>query len=462
MNDSSFVEEPVESQEMPQQRRIFLITYSQADLNKFENCLSFSEAVVDAFGAQHIKEWACCMEPHQDGGYHYHMALSLKSSRRWGPVKRKFLQSFNVSLHFKIRNCGYVAAYRYVCKDKDITDVLHSPGHSNMAVLKSPKTKKAMRQWSNASQQKKRNSVDENESTAPPRKIVKHPRLSNLDVSKLLINDTITSENELMRLALRRSQNGENDLQAFLLNKTPKAIADLITTTWKIHNSEKTVEREQKSRIDLIKEFAAGECVSQCVDKEWLRCAREILSNNRMNVYYYACAIRNSLRKGRSKGNNILIVGPTNCGKSFLLNPLELIFKTFINPANTRYAWIDLEGCEVAYLNDFRWNREIIEWSDFLLLLEGQTVHLPRPKNQFSSDLLVDRNNTIPFFATSKGAIEYLGKYNVRDDKECDMMASRWLMFTFGFQVENPKSIEPCPRCFSELILSGVMPDEED
>ena len=70
MNDSSFVEEPVESQEMPQQRRIFLITYSQADLNKFENCLSFSEAVVDAFGAQHIKEWACCMEPHQDGGYH--------------------------------------------------------------------------------------------------------------------------------------------------------------------------------------------------------------------------------------------------------------------------------------------------------------------------------------------------------------------------------------------------------
>ena len=80
-----------------------------------------------------------------------------------------------------------------------------------------------------------------------------------------------------------------------------------------------------------------------------------------------------------------------------------MIYKAFINPANALYAWIGLEECEVAFLNDFRWTPEIIAWSDFLLLLEGQTVHLPRPKNKFSSDMEIDRNNTIPFFATSKG-----------------------------------------------------------
>ena len=74
---------------------------------------------------------------------------------------------------------------------------------------------------------------------------------------------------------------------------------------------------------------------------------------------------------------NILLVGPTNCGKSFLLNPLELIYKTFVNPAMGRYVWIGLDECEVAYLNDFRWSGELICWNDFLLFLEGQTIHLP-------------------------------------------------------------------------------------
>jgi len=79
-------------------------------------------------------------------------------------------------------------------------------------------------------------------------------------------------------------------------------------------------------------------------------------------------------QKRPPKNNNLLITGPTNCGKSFLLNPLEIVFKAFVNPANGKYAWIGLDECEVAYLNDFRWSQEMITWSDFLLLLEGQTA----------------------------------------------------------------------------------------
>ena len=73
------------------------------------------------------------------------------------------------------------------------------------------------------------------------------------------------------------------------------------------------------------------------------------------------------------------------------------MFKCFVNPATGKYAWVGLDECEVAYLNDFRWSAEIIAWNDFLLLLEGQTVHLPRPKNQFATDMVIDRENTMPF-----------------------------------------------------------------
>ena len=53
-------------------------------------------------------------------------------------------------------------------------------------------------------------------------------------------------------------------------------------------------------------------------------------------------------------------------------------------PSNTKYAWVTLEEKEIALLNDFRWSSECIDWKDFLLLLEGDIVNLPRPKNNYT------------------------------------------------------------------------------
>ena len=262
------------------------------------------------------------------------------------------------------------------------------------------------------------------------------------------------------KLAYQRSESGGDDLKNFILNKSAKALSDLVSTTWKIQNAETCLERQNKPRMQIIAEQASGVCITGCNEK-WYNCAREVLQNNQVNLYYFAGAMRQALTKERQKNVNILIVGPTNCGKSFLLNPLEIIFKSFVNPATGSYTWIGLDECEVAYLNDFRWSTEIIAWADFLLLLEGQTVHPPRPKNQFATDMCIDRSNTIPFFATSKTDMEYIGKYNVRDQRECDMMSSRWMTFRFTKQIKTPELIEPCPKCFSRLILEGAEANAE-
>ena len=56
------------------------------------------------------------------------------------------------------------------------------------------------------------------------------------------------------------------------------------------------------------------------------------------------------------------LTGPANCGKTFILNPLNVVYKTFSNPASTSFAWIGVENCEILFLNDFRWSSQILAW----------------------------------------------------------------------------------------------------
>ena len=106
-------------------------------------------------------------------------------------------------------------------------------------------------------------------------------------------------------------------------------------------------------------------------------------------------------------------------------------------------------------LQDFRFSKEVITWKDLLLLLEGETVKLPAPKNHFANDVVI--SSAVPIFATSKAPIVYKGPYNVEDERETEMMNSRWRMIRFKhvFEEKDQKKVEPCGSCFARLVLLG-------
>ena len=228
-------------------------------------------------------------------------------------------------------------------------------------------------------------------------------------------------------------------------------------TIWEIENAAVEIEQQNRTRIDVVINFAQQACVDGC-NGIWLQRALEVLRQNNINVHCFSTTIRNGLKHGRKKSNNVFLFGPTNSAKSFLLEPMENMFKCFMNPADGKYAWVGLDECEVAILQDFRWHSDNISWNQMLLLLEGQTVHLPRPRNLFPSDMEIPRENTIPFFATSKAALEYKGTYNTRDDSETEMMSSRWVVFTFHHKLPKEKIIptKACPSCFAKLVFYQV------
>lgn len=127
--------------------------------------------------------------------------------------------------------------------------------------------------------------------------------------------------------------------------------------------------------MQLLHEAREGNCVEGC-NGLWLQLAKEVLENNGIILKSFQQAVINLLTKGRGKYRNIMIIGPANCGKTFILNPITKIFTTFSNPASSSFAWVDAEKAECLFLNDFRWSQAIIPWHDLLLLLEGQLVHL--------------------------------------------------------------------------------------
>ena len=89
--------------------------------------------------------------------------------------------------------------------------------------------------------------------------------------------------------------------------------------------------------MEKLNAFSNTECIEGC-NKKWLKCAKQVLHWNSINPCVFAAAIRELLQKGRNKKLNIFLIGPSNCGKNFLLQRLELIIKCFISPGQEKYT----------------------------------------------------------------------------------------------------------------------------
>ena len=151
--------------------------------------------------------------------------------------------------------------------------------------------------------------------------------------------------------ALARQQKKEN--------RTPRAVADILNTACGIENVGEKLARSKKTRLELFQEAREKECTEGC-DGLWKICAEEILANNQVPLQVFCDGVCDLLLKGKGKYWYIMITGNANCGKTFLLNPLTLIFNSFCNPASENIAWVGVQNAECIFLNDFRWSAQVI------------------------------------------------------------------------------------------------------
>ena len=427
-------------------RKVYLITYSRADPILCDSRQRFADLVVNAFhfnaGRVRALHWAVCREPHEGGGFHYHMSICLSDNKRWLPAKRA-LGALGIEVNFQERDevFNYIGAYLYVCKSD--RNVLHSNPHPDLTNVTQFRTARACA----ATHRRGRNRGN----NAPQCNV----KLSNLNVMQIIRHKNIRDETALLALAQENFDEGATGLMEFIANTPESKYKELIKKTWKAANAKATLLRGEKSRIQCIQDTLGGPCIPECGDdKTWYNLAIEVLRNNGINAYVFAAALRKLLRNGREKGVNILLTGPHDCAKTFLLRPLTKIFNCFTNPSSGSYAFVGIENKEVAFLNDLRYNTVMLPWMDFLNLLEGIEVHIPTPKSHYPED--IELTCDIPIFATSIGPITFPGKSSDPAGEEA-MMATRWNEFSFSYSIPKAqqRKFKPWGRCFSQLVMAG-------
>lgn len=425
--------------ECSDQRQVYLVTYSRADLEKVKTREDFADIWVRAFGREVVQQWACCCEKHKEEPQqvHFHLSIKLKTVRRWKQVKANVTRSHGIVCHFQEFPANYYDAYRYVTKEDP--DYITSEGHP--LLTNSPQSKPA-----SAKRKAIRAASDVNVRPAVPKKKAV-TKLDVMDLYHIIVTNNINTERELFVLANLQKNEGKMDLLKFILTISDKRRCEIIRNAWRVENSMKENDRLKLTAIQILQEARKKPCV--CAGDYYIHVGQTLEQNN-IDANKFREAVTNALRYGRKKGNNVMLIGPANCGKTFVLQPLTEIYNSFVSPASGTFPWVGAEKAEVVFLNDLRWNEKLMPWGDFLNLLEGLPVHISAPKTHYAEDLLWVKKT--PIFGTSSTRIR---KYDggIINDRETAMMECRWKYFEFTKPVEDPKDIVKCSSCFAHLIL---------
>ena len=127
------------------------------------------------------------------------------------------------------------------------------------------------------------------------------------------------------------------------------------------------------------------------------------------------------------------------------------------------FPLLDLMGAKVAFLDEHRFDPDILSWATQCLWFDGSPVPIGRPQNQPGVVGNTLYKGTAPIFITTKlqdlQRLEYEAQTNPATgqpwDADASMVSRRLKVYTFLRRVDKPKmKMDFCARCFSQLLYT--------
>ena len=190
---------------------------------------------------------------------------------------------------------------------------------------------------------------------------------------------------------------------------------------------------------------------------------------NAINAADLCRDILTSLVSGRCESVPVVVLAGARGGegKSMFLKPLFSVFgdeNVFIAPEKGTFPLVDLPGKKVVFLDEYRFNDQVLSYSTQCLWFDGSAVPINRAQNVQGITGHAKYRGTAPIFATSKlKDIQCLASLAADDpmtgvplDAEASMAYRRLKVYPFSCRIAKPPSnINFCGRCFAYMILNG-------
>ena len=383
-----------------------------------------------------ILETVVFLEPHQNGKPHLNCLVRCTDQYRWLPVAQKLWDGHNIRVNFapNIRTWAEGIIYGHVASE-------HKPPGS---IDQQPD------QWAESGVPCRFEDVIPSKWMAPG--FVRQVRLSNLAFLDLCRKHDIWDEVTAWAVATELEIANDKACMAYLLaNDVPSVVAKVCQA----RSAQEQLARSKLNRVGILKQYVANQTCTCPSAGLCYRLIKGCLGHNNLDGSFQKTVFDN-LVAGRKKMRNLCLVGSSNCAKSFLVEPLGLIYNTYVRPDGGTYQLEDLVGKELVLLNDFEFDdgaAKWMPWQYFKNFLEGTKLTVARPKNRGGN---VPFKADSPVFLTAPQEICLMRGRRI-DTYETTQMSKRvaYMKLTHTYEEKDRIECAPCGHCGARVHLEG-------
>ena len=446
----------------------------QQILDKVQDCLARPDSRNPAVAQPPpipVQRCGCWREMHREdesgqANPHDHVALSTGTSFRYLPVKRALLVRHGLATHWS-RHHGYSTMVRYLAipsekKPKNTLDpwpALWDCSGTHFPLIDSispPVTQKALE----TKRMKLMQEAAEN-GTA-------EPKVNDLDIMALVvrtgIKNTPDTRDAWMQLVSYAKENCGEATYHYLW-KRRHILSSMLDEIWLWENISEHAAASMLSRIETVNKSRKTPCVCH---GEWLALVTDSFVKNGIEVQALCRDVWRALRDGRGETTPVVVLAGLTGGegKSLFLKALVEIFGSAFNMTREsgNFPLIDLPLAKIAFLDDYRFDPEVLSWSTTCLWFDGSSVPIGKPQNERGAtpgNFMY--KGSAPIFVTTKLSdlawLENRASINPRTnapwDADASMLLRRLRVYRFTQRVNKPPArLKYCPRCFLDLVMA--------
>ena len=327
---------------------------------------------------------------------HHHAPTYSSKQHMWKRIAQVSLDKYRVPMHAACHD-GYTSMYEYVRKaspKKPLSEIdaefFMSKDHPRGSALRRLLEAGQRSNTAYAGRTKRAggshitHGLDNGSQQAP-----KRVRVS--DVYDIVRTGGFRHALALQAHAETVARHGDTALAQFCTSHGTARLQEHLNAAWAVLDAPRLCA-PAPTRIEKLRQCALqGECVCHGV---WKAGAAFVLANNGEDPRLFGRDVCRALALGAKRGVHIGLVGEPGCGKSMLLQPLEIIYQSMAPPEDgSTFPLAGALDAEILLWQDFEYNSKTVNFTDLLRLLVGERVgvRIPREPNRAL-------NNTSPLF----------------------------------------------------------------